>query len=317
MAGAGACLTLLLLAGCGRDPVVPPIQTDPPITSFDFLPGPWSVTVSAVGAGGAVTESTAEAIVERSLGGRALKETWVGTLGGATVEMRTLVVRSDAVGQWITARADGGAGTFDVLEGRFGQSAIVLTSRGGTRPDGGLSRETFESVTDSSFVRRSERSDDGGATWVEVWSMEYVRGLAGPPAGPAVAAGCQAPEHRQFDFWEGAWSVGGATNDLIPLLGGCVLEENWSSSSESGTSFNMFDDRTGLWYQVWTDTNGLTAITYGGLVQSQMILSGPHLAATIRITWTPLGSDVRQRGETSPDGGTTWTTDYDIRYTPR
>lgn len=312
-------LTVLALAACGDTPAEPVVDPGPqPVTSFDFLAGSWSVASRDTDAGGGVTQGQATAVVRSSLTGRARKEAWVGTRNGADVEMATLIIAGEQPGEWILARGDGGAGTFDVLEGRFTSGQITLVSRSGTRPDGGLNRETFESITDSSFVRRAERSGDGGGSWTEFWKAEYRRiPSVGAPAGPTLAAGCQASEHRQFDFWEGAWAVGGSTNDLISLLGGCILEENWSSASERGTSFNMYDARSGLWNQVWVDTNDLTLVTVGGLVDTRMVLAGRYRGTSQRITWTPLNGNVRQHGENSVNGGASWTTSYDLTYTRR
>lgn len=293
-------------------------EDPPPVTSFDFLEGSWSVTSRYREGGGAFVETTGQATVGTDIAGRAIKEQWVGTRGGDPAEMRALVVPSDRPGRWVVARGDGAAGTFDVLEGLFVDSRIVLLSRPGTRPDGGMTRETYEEITDTAFTWRAERSDDGGSTWTEYWVLRYAAtGAPGPLTGPADAVGCQADEYRQFDFWEGAWSVGASTNDLRSLLGRCILEESWSSPSETGTSFNMYDPRSGLWTQVWTDTNRNTVVIFGGIDGDRMILAGPRQNVLDRITWTPIGPDVRQLGEVSGDGGATWTTAYDLRYTPR
>ena len=46
-----------------------------------------------------------------------------------------------------------------------------------------------------------------------------------------------------------------------------------------------------------------------------MVLNGP--GGTSRITWEALAGDVRQLGEDSEDGGSTWETTFDLIYQPR
>jgi hypothetical protein len=306
-----------MMLGCSSvsDPPAPP--TPPEINSFAFLEGSWTATGTFTRADGSTETTTTQSVVQSSLGDRARKERRVGMREGETVEVLTLYAPSDNTGQLIVARGDGGTGTFDVLEGAFSASVGVFTSRSGTRPDGGRTRETFSEIEEDTFTWQAERSDDGGATWEVYWTLAYMRNPSGgsPPAGPDDASGCATADYRGFDFWEGSWSAGGsATNNLRSLVGGCILEENWSSA-ENGTSFNMYDARSGLWNQVWTDTNDNTLIIYGGLDGDQMVMSGPRRGAMERIIWTPnANGTVRQLGQSSSNGGQSWTTSYDITY---
>jgi hypothetical protein len=143
--------------------------------------------------------------------------------------------------------------------------------------------------------------------------------------------GCEAPEHRQFDFWIGSWTVAtpqgnlAGTNRIDRTLKGCVLLENWSGSKGgSGTSFNLWTASDGKWHQVWVDDSGNMLNLSGGLEGTRMVLTGAHptpgspgTITTERITWTPLaGGTVRQHWEASTDGGATWTTQFDGLYTP-
>ena len=76
---------------------------------------------------------------------------------------------------------------------------------------------------------------------------------AAPPVPPA----CQGPEHAQFDFWVGEWSVTTtgsdqpvATSRIEKLYGGCAVRENWSPlSGSAGGSLNSFYE--GKWRQTW------------------------------------------------------------------
>jgi hypothetical protein len=310
------------LVACGSDPVDPPIgggDGPDPITSFAFLTGTWNVTSRWLEASG-FTESQAVAVIASSLDGRVLKERWVGTRAGRMVELLSLYGRSDVGGQWIIARGDGDRGTFDVLQGSLGAARVALSSRTGTRPDAGRERIAFDSVTADRFLVTAERSTDGGATFATYWTMEYRRAPAGTilPAAPDPAPGCADAAYRGFDFWVGDWDVGGSRNMIPARLGGCIIEENWTSVSERGTSFNMYDARTERWSQVWIDTNDNSLFIQGGVQDGVMAMEWPLGSPSNRITWTPLGDGrVRQLGESSGNGGASWTTLYDLTYVLR
>ncbi len=137
---------------------------------------------------------------------------------------------------------------------------------------------------------------------------------------------CTAPEHRQFDFWIGAWNVTtpdgtqAGTNRIESILGGCVLMENWSGAQGGrGHSFNMYDQRNGTWHQTWVDATGLLLKLDGGLQDGAMVLSGSLLGwdgikRRHRITWTPnADGTVRQQWQQSEDGEA-WEDVFDGRY---
>lgn len=146
------------------------------------------------------------------------------------------------------------------------------------------------------------------------------------------AAGCAAPEYRQFDFWIGNWSVTtpqgkvAGTNRIERMVGGCVLQEHWSSSNGGdGTSLNMWTASDGKWHQVWMDAGGNMLELAGKLEGTQMVLTGTHptpgkpgVLTTERVTWTPLaGGTVRQLWEATTDDGKSWVTQFDGLYTKR
>lgn len=130
---------------------------------------------------------------------------------------------------------------------------------------------------------------------------------------------CSAPEYRQFDFWLGEWEVTGAdgevagTNRIEAVLGGCVLQENWSGQSE-GKSFNVYSRADGRWHQTWVSDRGFHLRLTGGLDDSgRMVMRGrtpePDGDGTLlhEISWEPLpDGTVRQHWRASEDGGETW-----------
>lgn len=137
---------------------------------------------------------------------------------------------------------------------------------------------------------------------------------------------CESPEYRQFDFWLGKWEVTAnekvaGTNHIRAILGGCVLMEEWQSSSGTfaGKSFNRYDRETGRWEQTWVDNQGGVLKLTGEFKDGKMVLAGDHVAGgepvIDRITWTPNDDGtVRQLWEKSKDGGATWSVAFDGLY---
>jgi hypothetical protein len=106
------------------------------------------------------------------------------------------------------------------------------------------------------------------------------------------------------------------------ILSDCVVLENWTDAQGGqGKSINAYNRALNQWQQFWMDQ-------YGGVTEyrsSEWV--GPSLRYTasstnrqgqpvvMRMTFTPIDANtVRQHGENSTDGGTTWTTAYDLRY---
>jgi hypothetical protein len=126
---------------------------------------------------------------------------------------------------------------------------------------------------------------------------------------------CTAAEHRQFDFWLGAWEVRtpagklAGANTIQSTLGGCVLQERWrGASGHHGTSYNIYDASRRRWHQTWVDDSGLLLELEGAFTDGRMVLVGETVDSTgkpvkQRITWEPMdGGKVRQRWDSSADG---------------
>jgi hypothetical protein len=145
------------------------------------------------------------------------------------------------------------------------------------------------------------------------------------PSGP-----CASAEYRQFDFWIGDWEVRrpdgkpAGTNRISRILGGCVIQENWSGAGgSSGTSYNIYDRVRRRWHQTWVDDRGSLLQLDGEFTNARMTLRGETLDSSgvrllQRITWDPVApAQVRQLWESSRDGGKTWTVVFDGRYVRR
>jgi len=147
------------------------------------------------------------------------------------------------------------------------------------------------------------------------------------PSGATSAPDCSAPEHRQFDFWRGTWTVSSqgkpaGTNSIEADLEGCALVEQWTAANGSrGTSLNYYDRNTRSWYQSWIDDRGGALRLKGGLQNGRMVMQTDPAPGTKgnagiqRITWSrEADGSVRQLWEASRDGGKTWSTVFDGRY---
>lgn len=138
---------------------------------------------------------------------------------------------------------------------------------------------------------------------------------------------CAGAEHRQFDFWLGHWQVRtpdgkpAGSNTIERTLNGCVLHESWrGAGGQRGQSYNIYDASRRQWHQTWVDDQGLLLQLDGGLDGGRMVLSGETIDSAgrrikQRISWERFGRDqVRQRWESSADGGHTWTLAFDGMY---
>lgn len=155
-------------------------------------------------------------------------------------------------------------------------------------------------------------------------------------AGPVIAAdsGCDRPEFHKLDFWIGQWKVVSATGETLgsnrveKILKGCAIQENWTEpSGDEGKSLFYYSPAESRWKQVWV-TDAATAL--GGVKEKRALpMSGASMRfqgelidrdriILDRTTLTPLPDGrVRQVIETSVDGGTTWTVQFDAIYEPK
>jgi hypothetical protein len=137
---------------------------------------------------------------------------------------------------------------------------------------------------------------------------------------------CSGPEYRQFDFWLGEWNVTqkgkpAGTSKISPILGGCVVLEEWKSAKGpyAGKSFNRYDAGTGKWEQFWVDTAGGVLRLSGEYKDGKMVLegktSGDQGDVLDKITWyNNDDGTVRQVWEKSKDGGATWNAVFNGLY---
>jgi hypothetical protein len=150
-----------------------------------------------------------------------------------------------------------------------------------------------------------------------------------PAASSASGAPCSAAEFHQFDFWIGEWEVTtpegkpAGTSRVSAVLGGCALQENWTSATGGKTtSLSVYDEPNRRWHQTSVDDRGGLLQIDGEFRDGRMVLAGRRPAlknrgGTIvhRISWTAVSPDrVQQRWEASNNEGRTWTTVFEGTY---
>jgi hypothetical protein len=142
---------------------------------------------------------------------------------------------------------------------------------------------------------------------------------------------CSDPSYHVLDFWIGHWEVrdaaGAAAGESLveAVAEGCGLLERWSGTPGPkgrrfiGIGLHYFDPTAGHWVQTWTDNRpGITSMQgmsgKAGFVYTWEIVDRQGRKAAKRYTLTKTADGVRQLGESSTDGGATWSVDFDLRY---
>jgi hypothetical protein len=134
-------------------------------------------------------------------------------------------------------------------------------------------------------------------------------------------------EFRQLDFWRGDWHVAAeagpelGTSRVITDLNDCLVQEDFETpKGYRSRSFLYFDFVVEKWFRSFADNTGMHQELSGNLSGDAMVMTGEETHAggktrTIRVTIAPNGSDgVRQRWESSDDGGASWKDELTLAY---
>ena len=143
-----------------------------------------------------------------------------------------------------------------------------------------------------------------------------------------------APE-TQMDFWVGEWECTGrsrnapgkdewtetkATNSIRKILGGKVIEENFSMPGFDGKSVSVYDVRTQMWRQTWVDSAGGYLVFEGGTKEGKMTLvqvmakNAPE-GLSMRMVFSEVKKDsFTWDWERSSDSGKTWELQWRLNY---
>ena len=192
--------------------------------------------------------------------------------------------------------------------------------------------------TDSAFAWLGRAVQGGFSDTTTLATDDDLAGIRGDAryaklrqAASVTPAPCRDDaDYRRFDFWVGNWRVtttGGqqvGTSPVDVVSGGCALLENWRDARGSeGKSLNTFDPTSRVWRQFWVGQGGnvtdYSQSEWHGSSLTFLVHSHRPNGSDVmqRLTFTPLdGGVVRQFGELSTDGGTTWSSTFDFHYHP-
>lgn len=98
---------------------------------------------------------------------------------------------------------------------------------------------------------------------------------------PAPACNCCTPAYHQFDFWLGDWDVYNqkgekvGENRILSMQDSCIIQENWVSEGQTGTSYNFYNQKDSTWNQTYIDNTGTVLELKGRLEHQKMVLKGP------------------------------------------
>jgi hypothetical protein len=113
---------------------------------------------------------------------------------------------------------------------------------------------------------------------------------------------CCSESYNQFDFLAGDWNVYDSSevwmgsNHIVKMQDNCILQENWSSNTLSGTSYNYFDASDSLWHQLWLDNQGGNLKLSGQFVGGKMIMRSANIPGENglfynEITWSVINKN--------------------------
>ena len=131
------------------------------------------------------------------------------------------------------------------------------------------------------------------------------------------------PEN-QFDFWLGEWDVQWGeddcgTNRIERVLGGKVIQENFSARELIGMSVSCFDPERQLWCQTWVDNNGTYLDFTGRFENEKMILERYALIKGLvckqRMVWHEIEANKFEWNWERSDDGEAWRVVWNIHYT--
>jgi len=149
-------------------------------------------------------------------------------------------------------------------------------------------------------------------------------------------APCTDERVNQFDFWVGEWELswpggqagtpegvtGKGRNHVSKTLGGCTVEENFSTADSSfvGRSWSVFNPQTELWQQTWVDNSGGYLLFTGKFENESMELrtsvreQGDKKIVSRMVFENISPNSFDWNWQRSTDGGETWTDIWNIRY---
>lgn len=135
-----------------------------------------------------------------------------------------------------------------------------------------------------------------------------------------------------LDFWVGKWECSGemhgpkgkvtkteAHNDVVRILGGHIIQENFKMQGFNGMSVSTYIPKTNTWKQTWVDDSGSYLLFEGGAEGDKVILWTPKdlnrpLAANRMVFENISPSSFDWNWEATSDGGKSWKLSWHLHY---
>jgi hypothetical protein len=146
----------------------------PEARQFDFWLGRWDLTWPAEQAGGEPGETmTGTNWIDRLFGQCVIEESFSNS--DDSFQGRSLSVYDPGAGLWRQTWVDS-AGGYLVFTGGFDGAKMVLSTEPAEH-DGAtmVSRMVFSDITEDSLYWEWQKSEDGGKTWADRWTINYTR----------------------------------------------------------------------------------------------------------------------------------------------
>jgi hypothetical protein len=129
----------------------------------------------------------------------------------------------------------------------------------------------------------------------------------------------------QFDFWLGKWDVtwgedNKGSNHVLRIMDEKIIQENFDAPDLKGMSVSSYDPERKLWCQTWVDNSGTYLDFTGKFEDGKMTLVRDAIvrgeACRQRMVWYNIeAGQFDWNWERSDDGGQTWRTLWQIKYT--
>ncbi len=143
--------------------------TQPEASQFDFWLGEWEL--SWEGQDGQQGKGTNK--IYRALGGCVIHENFAATDGSLIGQSWSMYV--PRTGEWKQTWVDN-QGSYLLFTGKFEDGKMELRTAPFERNGKTfISRMVFKNITENSLNWDWQRSEDNGATWVDVWNIQYKR----------------------------------------------------------------------------------------------------------------------------------------------
>lgn len=157
----------------------------PEMAQLSWFLGAWDVVSRSRNGEGEWKEELVRAEHKLILGGHVILEHFVGPLFGGPFEAWSLRKFNPASAKWEQRWVDTSPGGFADWTGEWSEATreFIGNPNRVIETDGSLAREAarevFFEIGEEKFSWKYERTEDGGASWDPVWTLDYNKAVTG------------------------------------------------------------------------------------------------------------------------------------------